>query len=869
MGAAPPLKQPPRQQALPRRPRWPVWLGLGLLTLLTCYALGLAITRWDAPTPGLLTDPSGALTNFGWPWSSGHRQGLAFPARVVRVDGIPLPPPRLLPTYPAELLDQAARRTEAGGELLLEVLSPGEDIPRAARVRVERMGGLPWLFLFGGCTLLAWIWVLAAGFSYVVRPDAGHVAAFCRWALLNALLLLCLFDYHTTRRLVLLFLLLYSVMPAVIIELALRFPDDIEPLRRWPALVWLPRATGVALLSANLGFWLTGRDYNLLGGVASGLSLLLLALVMVGRCLLAEGRRRTQLLLGLSLCAPICAAVGAVFLLAPQRAGVHVLLYSVPLCGVGTLGLTYALLRYDLWDSGVLLHRRALGPMLTIVLALLTGFAATALVLSLAETPTSWQALLVFCAAAAFVPLHRVVEDRLNRTLFPADVIYRPTVEQLTLRLSDLASRQAVVDAVESTVKRWLPCDRVRFLPVPVPRERPDDSGEMQRSLPPVAAMAALALTRGEGISISSVFNPASLSLVSTTASGAQLEPPEWRLLRRAARAGGIEGIDVQMAAALHRGEVVHPRWRGDAGWAMVLPARFRDQVVALLAVSAQRHGKLLTSEDETLLRTVASQAALALACANATEEVESLRRAQQAALREEKEAALSAFAAEIAHEIRIPINYFKLLLDSYGGWVRDGLPPESEQVDIGREEIDRLERMAGNLRRIAAPKGLNRQSVELRTLVEHVRLLLRDRLAGRLLEIEVAPLLDVDGDRDAMTQILVNLITNALDACPRPGRVGLLCEVLSDGRLRLTVWDTGQGLPADVGKLFQPLFTTKKTGTGLGLPITRRLVRAHGWEIGAQRREERTCFDVIVPMDEWRTRPPVDEGHFESNPLK
>jgi nitrogen-specific signal transduction histidine kinase len=57
------------------------------------------------------------------------------------------------------------------------------------------------------------------------------------------------------------------------------------------------------------------------------------------------------------------------------------------------------------------------------------------------------------------------------------------------------------------------------------------------------------------------------------------------------------------------------------------------------------------------------------------------------------------------------------------------------------------------------------------------------------------------------------------------------------------------------VGKLFQPWFTTKPKGSGLGLPITPRLVRAHGWEISASRRGDRTCFDVLIAAGEWSRR--------------
>jgi signal transduction histidine kinase len=291
----------------------------------------------------------------------------------------------------------------------------------------------------------------------------------------------------------------------------------------------------------------------------------------------------------------------------------------------------------------------------------------------------------------------------------------------------------------------------------------------------------------------------------------------------------------------------------------LLVPARFRDQVVGLLAVSPKLGSQLFTSEDEDLLRTIANQAALALACATASEQIETLRRAQEEAFREQLGAAIGTIAAEIAHEIRFPINFFRMLVERHSKALQQGKVLSAadldEDLDIGREEVERLERMADQLRRIAQSRGIERQALRVRSLIDHVRLLLRDRLHDRLIEVDVPSSFEVTGDRDALTQILLNLMANALDASPPPGRVGVTVNPEPDGRLRLLVWDTGAGFAVEVGKLFQPWFTTKPKGSGLGLPITHRLVRAHGWEITASRRGDRTCFDVLIAAGEWQRR--------------
>ena len=107
--------------------------------------------------------------------------------------------------------------------------------------------------------------------------------------------------------------------------------------------------------------------------------------------------------------------------------------------------------------------------------------------------------------------------------------------------------------------------------------------------------------------------------------------------------------------------------------------------------------------------------------------------------------------------------------------------------------------------------------------------------------------------DPDALIQVLLNLLATAIDASPPDGSVGLHAVIALEGVLRLVVWDEGPGFSAPVAKIFEPWFTTKAQGTGLGLAITHRLVRAHGWEIVAERRGDRTCFDVVIPFGEWR----------------
>jgi signal transduction histidine kinase len=208
--------------------------------------------------------------------------------------------------------------------------------------------------------------------------------------------------------------------------------------------------------------------------------------------------------------------------------------------------------------------------------------------------------------------------------------------------------------------------------------------------------------------------------------------------------------------------------------------------------------------------------------------------------------------AAEISHEIRYPLNFFRSLFGR-----AQGRPLSAEDLDVGREEVERLERLVGELRRMTAHQ-LQRRRTTVRELCARAEMLLRDALGGRQLELTGDPELTIRCDPDQVTQILVNLLANALQATDESGHVGVDWQFDRE-QACIEVWDDGPGFVGDPATLFAPWYTTKERGTGLGLSITHRLVRAHGWSIAATRRDQRTRFTVTVPKTDVLAS---DEGH-------
>ena len=285
------------------------------------------------------------------------------------------------------------------------------------------------------------------------------------------------------------------------------------------------------------------------------------------------------------------------------------------------------------------------------------------------------------------------------------------------------------------------------------------------------------------------------------------------------------------------------------------VPMCVRGTTIGFLVV-ASLPGQSLTTADLDLLHTMANQAALALAharlCADSEGGVERWTVGSQI----ERVALVETVAAEIAHEIRYPINFFRSIFHRDKRSAKlDGTPQapperglhlEEEDIDIGCEEVERLERLVSGLRRIPAPR-IDRRCVAVCNLAARVEALLRDIAGDRLVAVDVPADAALRCDPHQATQLLVNLVANAIEATSPAGRVGVEWSVVPNGA-KLVVWDDGLGFQGDEARLFVPWFTTKPRGTGLGLAIAQRIVRAHGWNIEADRGQGRTRFIVSVP---------------------
>jgi len=255
-------------------------------------------------------------------------------------------------------------------------------------------------------------------------------------------------------------------------------------------------------------------------------------------------------------------------------------------------------------------------------------------------------------------------------------------------------------------------------------------------------------------------------------------------------------------------------------------------------------------SADEVLaLQRVMRLAALVLG------NIEEFRAAEEA----QRLAVLGAMAAGLAHEIRNPLAGIKGAAQYLQGEQLDGTA--QEMLCIVVDETDRLNIVVSQFLDYARPFELHTAPEQLDAIASRALALLRaqglpegitlrEALAGDL------PITELDAAR--LTQVVVNLLRNALQAMPEGGELFVRTRLRVSrigAALELMVTDSGPGLSADVrDKIFVPFFTTKDHGTGLGLAISQRIVRAHGGELEATSPEgggARFTVRIPLPADE------------------
>jgi hypothetical protein len=295
-----------------------------------------------------------------------------------------------------------------------------------------------------------------------------------------------------------------------------------------------------------------------------------------------------------------------------------------------------------------------------------------------------------------------------------------------------------------------------------------------------------------------------------------------------------------------------------------VVPLIAKDEAVGAIIVDNRYSQREIQADEMELLTIYANHVGLAIENAEAydalhvnfgklQEAYRELREAQGKLVQAEKLAAVGEVAAHVAHEIRNP-------LVTIGGFARNVHrqlgedDPRGQKMAIVVEEVERLERILATVMDFSKPSAPWKRPTKINQVIQNSCVLVAGDMekAGAELDARLDPRLPlVMVDAEQLKQALLNILKNAAQSLGDGGRVTVSSR-FEDSAIWIDIADTGKGIPDDMlPNLFDPFFTTRPDGTGLGLAVTRKIIVDHGGDIDCKSKlGVGTTFTISLPAD-------------------
>jgi signal transduction histidine kinase len=300
----------------------------------------------------------------------------------------------------------------------------------------------------------------------------------------------------------------------------------------------------------------------------------------------------------------------------------------------------------------------------------------------------------------------------------------------------------------------------------------------------------------------------------------------------------------------------------------VVVPLLAKEKALGAIAADFVEPQKNITKEALESVMVFAQQAGLAIYNAFMYQELKTfsrqmeekiqkttadLRKTEAQLIRSEKLAALGQLAAGIAHEIRNPLTSINILIHS----MTENLPSgdsHKEDLKVIEEEINRINEIVDQFLRFAKPAPPLLEKADVLSVFEETLQLLRPQIERHQItlqkEFQTLPVILMD--REQMKQAILNLLLNAVQAMPGGGALTLRGQNSKDGQwIHIFIQDSGVGIPGeDMNKLFDPFFSTKEGGMGLGLSIAHRIIDQHHGKIEVESVPGKgTLFTLWLPI--------------------
>ena len=489
-------------------------------------------------------------------------------------------------------------------------------------------------------------------------------------------------------------------------------------------------------------------------------------------------------------------------------------IYGVEVYPLGNLGnvtyttiLAYAIARHRLLDADHVAQKLVSFSLAAGVVLLPGGLAIAVLAQATgAEAPLVVTSAALGLAATALLTVPRLragIETRLLRALAPARYDHRLRLRQLAAALLRILDRSALLATLRTELQEILRLERCEI----VARDEETARWRAAHAAPDAGALPVEIVACIERLP----------------------EPALVEELETAAPA----------AAAACR----------ERGWEAVMPLRCGASVTAFVGLGRNTEFRLLSAEDLGMLTSVAASAGVALENASLSRQ---LRRSELALERSSRLSSLGMLTAGIAHEIRNPLCAVKTFLELLPARIeeRDFV---SSFRDMSLSELRRVTDLVSDMLALGKSGATRLCPVDLAATLQPVLRLMQSTAHKRQVEVRVdapAELPRVLANPDQLKQIALNLLLNAIEASPPEATVTVSLRAVGRRDVELEVRDEGPGMPPETrAHVFDPFYTTKETGTGLGLALVHQMVAAHRGEITVDGADGHgTVFRVTLP---------------------
>ncbi len=283
---------------------------------------------------------------------------------------------------------------------------------------------------------------------------------------------------------------------------------------------------------------------------------------------------------------------------------------------------------------------------------------------------------------------------------------------------------------------------------------------------------------------------------------------------------------------------------------AVVVPLQGKEALLGLLFLANFEDRRKFSTDWLEMLDIFSGQVAMAIL------RVQMIRKVQEREhqlVQAEKLAALGRMVASVSHEIRNPLGVIRASAETLLEQAENLTSAQREVLHFILDETDRLNRVLNSFLDFARPRPLQKQEIDLTRLLERVVHMLRKEGAPEKFSVVFLPpprRIWVEGDSDQLFLAFLNLGLNGLEAMPDGGTLKIEAKLRDPEYVLVRVVDQGSGIPeSDKERVFEPFFSTKENGSGIGLAVTRRIVQEHNGNITFAASADGTVFEMTLPV--------------------